>query len=200
MDSCSKCFACHRRTSANYQWPETRTGCYQGRRGVKATVSFDAADTPNCGIRINWGDGQSTEIQINQTKDVPAISSHTYAKAGNFNVMVEGKKAGNSFKCSGKNISKTLAVAALSVASVAPVASAPKAAAPATPASAPAAAKAVSLCPEGWTLAKPGQNAKTKAFTCTAKAGTKIPEPKLSCPGDLTYFDNSKKGQLGCRI
>jgi hypothetical protein len=49
-------------------------------------------------------------------------------------------------------------------------------------------------------LAKPGVNKKTQAFTCTAKAGTKIPEPKLACPGDLTYFDNSKKGQLGCRI
>jgi hypothetical protein len=61
-------------------------------------------------------------------------------------------------------------------------------------------AKPTSPCPEGWALAKPGVNAKTKAFSCTAKPGTKIPEPKIACPGALTYSENSKKGQLACRV
>jgi ribosomal protein L12E/L44/L45/RPP1/RPP2 len=164
---------------------------------VKATVSFDKADNPNCGIKIHWGDGQFSEAKINQAKDIPYAASHTYAKAGSYNVMVEPKRVDTTLKCSGKNITKAVAVAAVA----APAAAAP-AAAPAAAASAakPAAAAKPALCPEGWALAKPGQSAKTKAFTCTAKAGTKIPDAKLSCPGDLTYFENSKKGQLGCRV
>lgn len=159
---------------------------------VKITLDFTNADAPNCGMKIMTGDGRAEEAKINQAKDVPYVLVHTYAKAGSFTVIAEPKRAGSALKCAGKNINKVVTVAAVA----APVAAA-AAAAPA--ASAPVAAKPA-LCPEGWSLAKPGQSAKTKAFTCTAKAGTKIPEPKLSCPGDLTYFDNSKKGQLGCRV
>ena len=161
---------------------------------VKITLDFTNADTPNCGMTIKTGDGRVEEAKINQAKDVPYVLTHTYAKAGNFTVIAEPKRSGSALKCAGKNIDKVVAVtAAAVVAAPAPVAAAPVAAAP-------AAAKPAALCPEGWKIAKPGQNAKTKAFTCTAKAGTKIPEPKVACPGDLTYFDNSKKGQLGCRV
>ncbi len=155
---------------------------------VKITIDFTNADTPNCGMKIAMGDGRIEEGKINQAKDVPYVLTHTYAKPGSFTVVAEPKRVGTVLKCLGKSISKVVAVAA------------PVAAAPAPAASKPVAAKPAALCPEGWTLAKPGQNAKTKAFTCNAKAGTKIPEPKLACPGDLTYFDNSKKGQLGCRV
>ena len=161
---------------------------------VKITLDFTNADAPNCGMTIKTGDGRVEEAKINQAKDVPYVLTHTYAKAGNFTVIAEPKRSGSALKCAGKNIDKVVAVtAAAVVAAPAPVAAAPVAAAP-------AAAKPAALCPEGWKIAKPGQNAKTKAFTCTAKAGTKIPEPKVACPGDLTYFDNSKKGQLGCRV
>jgi hypothetical protein len=161
---------------------------------VKITLDFTNADTPNCGMKIIMGDGRTEAAKINQAKDVPYVLTHTYTKAGNFTVIAEPKHSGPVLKCSGKNISKVVTVAAVA----APVAATPAAPAPAaTPA---AAAAKPALCPEAWTLAKPGQNAKTKAFTCSAKAGTKIPEPRLSCPGDLTYFENSKKGQLGCRV
>jgi len=96
---------------------------------------------------------------------------------------VEGK-GGN--KCLGEDQHATLEVVAK------PEAPKPVAAAkPAAPAS---------VCPTGWALTKAGVAKKTGAFTCTAKAGTAIPEPKVTCPGDLTYFDNAKKGQLGCRV
>jgi hypothetical protein len=161
---------------------------------VKVTVSFDNADTPNCGMKIKLGDGREERVKINQAKDVPFVLAHTYAKAGNYTVYAEPSGTGSTLKCSGKTVNAAVAVAALP----APVAAAPASqaasAAKATP------AKPVTPCPDGWALAKPGVNKKTQAFTCTAKAGTKIPEPKLACPGDLTYFDNSKKGQLGCRI
>lgn len=38
-----------------------------------------------------------------------------------------------------------------------------------------------------------------KTTHACAKAGTAVPEKKVSCPGDLTYFENGKKGQLGCK-
>jgi hypothetical protein len=162
---------------------------------TKLTLNLDVKDGAiNCGVRLHLGDGNVRELRLNKPDEVPAIVTHTYAKAGNYTVRAEGKKVGGSFKCSGQDVQTTVAVAAAGVAAPAAAAPAAKPAAPA--ASAPKAA--VSTCPAGWALS--GKvNTKTKAFTCTAKAGTAIPEPKLSCPGDLTYFENSKKGQLGCR-
>jgi hypothetical protein len=163
---------------------------------VKITMDFTNAETPNCGMRLLTGDGRDESVKINQVNDVPFVFTHTFSKAGNFTVVAEPKHSGSALKCSGKNISKVVTVAA-----VAPVAAAPAAPAPAVAPAAPvAAAKPASVCPAGWTLTKAGVNKKTKAFACFAKADTKIPEPKVSCPGDLTYYENSKKGQLGCRV
>ncbi len=163
---------------------------------VKITLEFTNADTPNCGMKIVMGDGRTEAARINQVKDLPYVLTHTYTKPGNYTVIAEPKHSGSSLKCSGKNINKAITVAAVA----APVAAAPApAAAPAAGASA-AAAKPASVCPAGWTLTKAGVNKKTQAFSCFAKADTKIPEPKVSCPGDLTYYENSKKGQLGCRV
>jgi hypothetical protein len=161
---------------------------------VKITLDFTNADSPNCGMKIALGDGRAEEAKINQAKDVPYVLTHTYTKAGNYTVIAEPKRSGTSLKCSGKNINKTVAVSAAPSAAVPAVPVAPAAAVQAMP------AKPASPCPEGWALVKPGVNAKTKAFSCTAKPGTKIPEPKIACPGNLTYSENSKKGQLACRV
>ena len=80
------------------------------------------------------------------------------------------------------------------------------AAAPAT-AAAPAAAskdKAATAkgvapeCPGGWALDKASVR-KNGSYTCKAQAGAKLPQTRAGCPGDLTYFENEKKGILGCR-
>jgi hypothetical protein len=165
---------------------------------VKITLDFSNADTPNCAMKISLGDGRIDDAKINKASDVPYLVTHTYTKPGSYTVVAEPERAGSTLKCSGKKISKAITVAAVA----APVAATPVPvpAAQATSAAKAMPAKPVTPCPEGWALAKPGVNKKTQAFTCTAKAGTKIPEPKLACPGDLTYFDNSKKGQLGCRV
>ncbi len=162
---------------------------------VKATVNFDVGAVMNCGLHIVWGDGAVLESKINQTQDVPTIATHYYAKPGTYTIVAEPKRVGSVLKCNGKNQKAVVTIAA-----------APLAAAPVTPA-APAASAAVpakaqtsaDVCPAGWSLAKPGVSKKTKAFTCTAMANTKLPETKVVCPGDLTYFENVKKGQLGCR-
>jgi hypothetical protein len=159
---------------------------------VKITATFDPSESANCGLRIHFGDGQVDKVKINKPNEMPYVISRAYAKAGSYKVEAEPTTAGTTLKCLGKRQSAMLTVAA-----PAPVA-AP--AAPAASAAKASADKPAALCPEGWTLAKPGQNAKTKAFTCTAKAGTKIPEPRIVCPGDLTYSENSKKGQIACRV
>jgi ribosomal protein L12E/L44/L45/RPP1/RPP2 len=161
---------------------------------VKLTADLEAkGNQTNCGLLIVWGDGATSSEKITSERDIPRVATHTYAKAGNYTISVEPTKAGSSLKCLGKDLKATVAVAALPVAAApAPVAAAASAAKPA--------AKPADMCPADWKLAKPGVNKKTKAFTCTAKPNTKLPEAKVSCPGDLSYFENAKKGQLGCRV
>jgi hypothetical protein len=163
---------------------------------VKATAEIDVKDNViNCGMRINWGDGTFAENKINQAQDVPMVATHQYAKPGKYEVMAEGHRVGSLLKCAGKNQITVVTVTAPAVAAAAP------AAAPAAAAAVPVAkAAAASTCPAGWKLAKPGVSKKNKSFTCTAKPNTKLPDDKVACPGDLTYFENAKKGQLGCRV
>lgn len=149
---------------------------------VKFTLNFDVMGGTNCGVHLHWGDGQTETFKINQAKDVPLVTTHTYAKPGTYQVMAEGKRVESTLKCGGKNQVFTVTVAG---------------AAPALAAPAPAAAAAV--CPQGWTLVKPGVNKKTGAYTCSAKAGTALPATRATCPGDLSYFENAKKAQLGCK-
>jgi hypothetical protein len=148
---------------------------------AKITVAFDVTGGVNCGLRLHFGDGATEDYKINQTKDVPLVVTRSYPKAGSYEVKAEPKTVGMRMKCGGSNQTATLKVV-----EPAPVAKA--APAPAGP-----------QCPDGWTLDKKSVNKKTGAFTCTAKSGTKPPESKLACPGDLGYFENAKKGQLGCR-
>ena len=149
---------------------------------VKITGSFDNADNPNCNVRVNFGDGQTQDFKINQLKDVPLVTTRSYAKAGEYKVMIEPKTALPILKCNGKN-----QTASLTVLAAAPVV----AAAPA--------AKAAAACPEGWKLDAKSVNKKTGAFTCSAKAGTALPAAKPECPAPLGYFENKSKGQYGCK-
>ena len=153
---------------------------------VKITANFEVSGAINCGLRIHFGDGNFVDYKINQEKDVPLVVPRTYDKPGDYKLMVETKQVGTLFKCGGKN-----QVIALKVTPVA------AAAAPATTPSKKSAAADASHCPSGWKLDKKSVNRKTGAFTCAAPAGT---EPvKVTCPGDLGYFENQKKGVLGCR-
>jgi hypothetical protein len=161
-------------------------------QSVTATVKFNDADSPNCGLRFYWGDGQTQDIKVTDAKQNPLVLSHTYAKAGKYDLMAEGKKVTSHFKCGGANAraSVTVAGGAAAAAGAATAASAAKTATkPASP-----------QCPEGWKLDAKSVNKKTGAYTCSAKAGTALPEKKLACTGDTGYFENAKKGQVGCRI
>lgn len=137
----------------------------------------------NCGLRINFGDGKSEDFKITKAEMLNLTVEHTYANAGTYEVWTEGKRVTSHLACPGKK-QKTSVTITEPPKPVAAAASGPGAGGPG--------------CPNGWKMqGKPHK--KTGAFTCGAKAGTAAPDAKPACPGDLTYFENTKKGQLGCR-
>ncbi len=156
---------------------------------ARATINLDVMSGTNCGVRLHWGDGQTMDIKISNAKDIPFVATHAYAKPGNYELMVEPAGVAAKPKCGGRTQKAQVMVAALPATTVA------NPAVSATPAIKPA-----RTCPVGWALGKTGVNKKTQAFTCSAPTNTAVPQPRLVCPGDLTYFENSKRGQLGCRI
>lgn len=164
---------------------------------VSVAAIFTPVDSPNCGIRINWGDGAGDDFKIIEPANMPLKASHAYAQPGDYTITAEPKKVTTRLGCIGKKQSAMVKV----VAPPPPPPVAPRAAAmppPAVAAAAPPAVK-VEMCPQGWSLNAKSVNKKTGAFSCTAKANTPVDGPKTNCPGDLTYFENTKKGQLGCR-
>ncbi|EHR69142.1 hypothetical protein BurJ1DRAFT_0244 [Burkholderiales bacterium JOSHI_001] len=155
---------------------------------VTVTAEFDTSAGLNCGARIHFGDGATENLKINQASDATITRQHRYAKPGSYTVMLEPKTQLPVLKCLGKNQKATLTVAAAAAAPAAVPASGPKAGAAAAPG-----------CPAGWTVDSKAANKKTGAFGCKAKAGTAAPADKLACPGSLGYYENLKKGQIGCR-
>jgi hypothetical protein len=114
-----------------------------------------------------------------------------YDKPGTYTLSMGGRHVESHPNCGGGDKFATVTVTE-GAKPAAPVAAA---AVPTKPA---AAAPAVGACAAPWKLS--GKvNAKTGAYTCVAKAKTALPDPKPMCPGDLTYFENAKKGQFGCR-
>lgn len=155
---------------------------------VTATVTLEAAGSHNCGIRVRWGDGAVSERKIKSAADIPFVATHAFNKPGDYTVVADPGRIGGSLACIGQNTSVVVKVSAPAAA-----------AAPAPAGKASAAAAAGPVCPDGWKLNPKSVVKKTGAYTCTAKAGTPAPEKRPVCPGDLTYFENSKRGQLGCR-
>jgi uncharacterized protein involved in outer membrane biogenesis len=153
---------------------------------VKITGTFDSAGNPNCNLRVEFGDGKSQNFKINQEKDVPLVTTHTYAKAGTYKVSILPRTALPMIKCQGADQSATVTVQAM-----APVATAMPAGKPVS--------ETGPNCPEGWKLDAKSVNKKTGSFTCSAKRGTALPSARIECPAPLGYFENRTKGRLGCQ-
>jgi len=180
---------------------QTFTGIQVDRPSIKpgeavsVTASFTPVDSPNCGMHISWGDGAGDDFKINEPAKIPLKASHTYAQPGDYTITAEPRKVTTRLGCIGKKQSVMVKVVAPPPTPVAPRAATP---AQAALAAAPAAIK-VEMCPEGWSLNAKSVNRKTGAYTCAARSNTPVAGPRTNCPGDLTYFENTKKGQLGCR-
>ena len=155
-------------------------------QAVQASVAFDVDNSVNCGIRFDWGDGTGEDIKVEDAQKIPLVMSHTYAKAGDYTVAVTPKKVTSRLGCLGKAQSAMVKVAAPAAVAAAPVVPMP-------------AVAAANACPIGWKLNAKSVNKKTKAFSCNAKPGTAAPEKKLACEGTTGYFENVKKGVIGCQ-
>lgn len=148
---------------------------------VSVIAQFDISKGLNCNVRVRFGDGKQDDFKVNQEKDATMVLKHVYDKPGAYTVDVEPRRALPLLGCMGEQLHAKVAVAAAKQASAAATAPEP------------------SKCPAGWTLAAKSVNKKTGAFQCTAKPGTAAPATRPECPGQLSYVENLKKGQLGCR-
>lgn len=152
---------------------------------VSVTVTIDVVSGNYCGFVVAYGDGKGYDGVSNSKKVGPFTTTHVYDKPGTYKLTAGGRNVENHPNCGGQEKATSVTVT--------------EGAKPAAAAAPAKAAAAESLCPAGWKVAAKSHNAKTGAFTCTAKAGTALPAAKPTCKGDLTYFENAKKGQFGCR-
>lgn len=154
------------------------------KAGSPVTITIDASDADSgiCGLDVNLGDGNRLppmKVGGGQQRTFPVTLQHTYAKAGNYEVKADGRRADAVLGCLGK-VKYMLTVEA-----------------GAAPAATPAAAAATpgTLCPDGWKLK--GKARKDGSYTCAPKAkGAKKPEKELACPAGTGYFYGAKA--LGC--
>lgn len=151
---------------------------------VNVTATIDVLNSNYCGFVVGYGDGASLDGISDAQTPGPFVSTHTYTKAGTYSITLGGRNVKSHPNCGGGEKAVSLTVAPAPRAAVAGKA---------------AAVAKTALCPANWKLVPKSHNAKTGAFTCTAKARTALPSPNPTCPGDLTYFENAKKRQLGCR-
>ena len=146
---------------------------------VTITANIDVINANYCGFVVGFGDGTFQDAVSDAKTPVPLVITRKFDKPGSYHVTLGGKNVQNHPNCGGPERAVDITVTG----------------AAAKPGAKPAAA---AVCADGWKLAgKP--NAKTGAFTCAAKPGTALPASKPSCSGDLSYFENTKKGQYGCK-
>jgi hypothetical protein len=155
------------------------------------TANVDVMGGNYCGFAVFYGDGKNVESYSDVNKPTPFVTTHMYDKPGTYTVSMGGRHVESHPNCGGGDKSTTVTVTE---------AAKPVAATPVVPAvvANPAVAGMATLCVAPWKVS--GKfNIKTGAYTCVAKANTPMPEHKQMCQGDLTYFENAKKGQYGCR-
>lgn len=147
---------------------------------VQITAAIDVVSGNYCGFVVGFGDGTFKDAVSDVSNATPLVLTHTYANAGVYHVTLGGKNVQNHPNCSGQERAVDITVVG-----------------PVVPAK-PVVMKPGDVCAKGWKLS--GKfNAKTGSFTCTSKAGVALPADKPVCKGDLSYFENVKKRQYGCK-
>jgi len=68
---------------------------------LTVTVVSDVSEGLNCNLRVNFGDGTTTDFKVNQTKDARYTLDHVYAQPGNLTVLVEPRTALPVLRCLG---------------------------------------------------------------------------------------------------
>ena len=156
---------------------------------VTVTAHVDVKGSNYCGFAVFYGDGKNIESYSDDKKPTPFVTSHVYDKPGSYSISMGGRHVESHPNCGGGDKFATVTVTdgAKAVTVAAPVGVAK-----------PTTTGLAMGCVAPWKLS--GKvNTKTGAYTCVAKANTALPDPKPVCPGDLSSFENAKKGQFGCR-
>lgn len=148
---------------------------------VTVTATVDVLNANYCGFVVGFGDGVFVDGVSDANKPSPFTFTHTYAKPGSYSVTLGGRNVQSHPNCGGGEKAAPLTVTGSAAAGAA------------------AKGGATASCAAPWKLVPKSANAKTGAYTCGAKSGTALPTSKPTCAGDLTYFENAKKGQFGCR-
>lgn len=146
---------------------------------VTITANIDVINANYCGFVVGFGDGSFKDGVSDVNTPVPLVLTKTYDKPGSYHVTLGGRNVQNHPNCGGPERAVDITVTGSA-----------KAAAAGKP--------AAGACAAPWKLVGKA-NAKTGAFTCAAKPGTALPAAKPTCQGDLSYFENTKKGQYGCK-
>jgi hypothetical protein len=158
---------------------------------VTVTANVDVKSSNYCGFAVFYGDGKNIESYSDVGHPTPLVSTHVYDKPGTYRISMGGRHVESHPNCGGGDTFATVTVTdagkPVATTSTAPIAVAK-----------PIPAVTAPVCVAPWKLS--GKfNAKTGAYTCVAKAKTALPDVKPMCQGDLSYFENAKKGQYGCR-
>ena len=150
---------------------------------VTVTANVDVVSGNYCGFIVFYGDGRSVDGFSDISHPTPSVTTHVYDKPGTYSLSMGGRNVESHPNCGGGDKFATVTVTGTAN----PQATLPE--------KMPVAA---SICPAPWKLS--GKvNAKTGAYGCVAKAKTALPDPKPQCSGDLSYYENVKKGQYGCK-
>ena len=148
---------------------------------VTVTANIDVLNNNYCGFVVGFGDGAIKDAVSDVSNASPLVLTHTYAKAGTYHVTLGGKNVQNHPNCGGQERAVDITITGAEKSAVA------------------GKLQDADVCASGWKVVGKTFNAKTGTFTCSAKAGTTLPAAKPVCSGDLSYFENVKKGQYGCK-
>jgi hypothetical protein len=136
---------------------------------VKITIVGEEGASQNCGLRLEYGDGDGTDIKIVSSDGVfPRTLTKTYAKAGSYTISVKGKRVTTHFGCIGEAQAKVMVEGGVA-----------------------SGTKAAASCPQGWQEVKDSVKP-DGSFACQIRK----PAP-LDCGPGLTFFE--KGNTLGCR-
>jgi len=145
-----------------------------GKVVARFVVSSDGNDGSDCGVWVNYGDGDSPDTRIVGRRDgpFPREFTHTFTRAGQYTVMARGERVKQTAGCGGS------ASTAINVAE---------------PQSNRRRSAAVPVCPDGWSLREASYNRQTGAFTCVPAS----PAQEMDCGPGLRYFE--RDNTIGCR-
>jgi hypothetical protein len=79
---------------------------------VLITAHFDISGGLNCNVRLSFGDGNSTEFKVNQTKDQHYEVRYVFAKPGSYTLRLEGRNALPVLRCLGDAVTLPVTVGA----------------------------------------------------------------------------------------